>query len=295
MWYGNKLGDEYKTEISIPIEITFDYASLGWVENPNLLIKCLVEGKGTDLLQNSVMDSKVNIPLASLTLNGFEKTGMEFVYQISDQSLMEALRASQHHWQIFQILDTIPWIKITPMESVTLPIHGNVTLNCEKQFMVVGDLKLIPNTINVRAASSVLDTLQAIQTKIVEFNDLNQSINAGVELVIPPGVIASQREVRFTGDITGYTELEYNLPIEMVNLPNNYTVTCVPSTVSVIVRVPLRSFASHDIAKPSAVIDYNHRDTQRSNNFKVSVKNLPLGGEITSLKPEFVEPYFKRN
>lgn len=295
MWYLNKLGDEYKTEIEIPIEITFDHASLGWVETPDLMIKCLVEGKGTDLLNNSVIASKVHIPLTSLALKGFERTGTEFVYQISDQSLMEALRVSQYKWQILQILDTIPWIKVTPMESVTLPIQGNIILNCEKQFMVVGDVKLIPNTINVRASRSVLDTLQAIQTKTVEFNNLDQSINAGVELIIPPGVVASQREVRFTGDITGYTELEYNLPIEMVNLPNNYTITCVPSTVSVIVRVPLRSFASHDIIKPSAVIDYNHRDQQRSNNFKVSIKNLSLGGEITSLKPEFIEPYFKQN
>lgn len=294
MWYINKLGYRYKTEIEIPIELKFDYNSLGWVENPNLTIRCLVEGSGSDLFQNKVSATTVAIPITSLSLKNV--TGLEnhYTYEINDVSMIDALQIAKNQWTVFQILDTIPWIKISPMEDKVLPIKSNIVINCEKQFMEVGQLKLMPPTINVRVAWSVLDTMKYIQTEHVEYNNVTKSIRAGVNLLIPDGMIASRRDVRFSADVAGYTELEYDLPVECVNLPANYATFSVPASVRVIVKVPLRAFAAEGMANPTATIDYLEREKQRSNNFRVLVENLPTGGEVTSITPEFVEPFFKK-
>lgn len=296
MWYVNKLGYNYRSEIRIPVNLTVDNNSIGWVENTRIEVNCLVDAKGSDILLYKLgLASPTEVSITALTLTNAPHTKDDYLYRISDASMKDALDISQASLQIFQILDTIPWVKVSPMDDASIPIKSNIVINCEKQYMVVGQVKIQPSTINVRAAWTVLDTLKYIETEPIVLDDQHKSISGSVGLIMPKGVTASEKQVRYSADITGYTELEYTMPVELRNNPDSVSVVCVPSQVAVIVRVPLRSFTTDEIATPRAFIDYADRLKLRGNQFKVYVEDLPVGGSVAAVIPNFVEPFFKTN
>lgn len=292
LWYVNKMGYRYKTELRIPIEIVSDQNSMGWVENPTMEVTCLVEAKGSVLVRYiHGSEDVIKIPLTSLAMSdcgGFD-------YSIGSNSLKEALMVAQNRMVIYQVVDTIPWVRIIPMRSATLPIQSNITINCKKQFMVVGRVELQPSTLTVRSASSILDTMKSIRTESLVLDDQQRPVSSSIGLVIPDGVIVPQTSVRFNADITGYTELEYNIPVEIKNMLPGWTTLPSPSRVTLLVRVPLSTFGhTHDIVTPVATIDYNDRNLQRGSLFRVSVGNLPQGGEVAKIMPEYVELFITK-
>lgn len=293
LWYVNKLSRIYKTEVTIPLVLVSDYNSAGWVEAPSMKVRCLVEGAGNDLLRyNLGLASALNISLASL---GIEATSKEGYYKILPESLRESMKIKPNDLQIIKILDTIPWVRIDKMVSVTLPIKNNVEIFCKKQFMVVGQVLIQPASITVQAPKSVIDTLQYIQTEHLVYTNINKSVNIGVDLVIPPEVIVADQQVRLMADIEGYTELEYTIHVDAENLPFAVTMISIPSQIVIHIKVPMKSLKAVDITPPTATIDYNERTTLRSNQFKIKINNLPMDAVVTSISPEYVEPFFTKN
>lgn len=292
MWGVNKLGYRYKADVDIPIEVTFDYNSFGWIENPQMTINCLVEALGSEILKYKLgLNDAVHIPVSSLMLT---KEGADN-FSIQPTSLKEALMVVQNRVSVYHILDTIGWLKVIPMISRTLPIKSNIKVDCEKQYMIEGRVKIQPSEITIRAPRSVLDTLKYIETERVVLTNQNKSLSETASLLIPQWVISPQTSIRYSADITGYTELEYILDIEARNLPANISMISAPSQVMVLIKVPLKSFDYNEIDKPVATIDYDDRDTRKNHLYRVSISKLPPGGEVTLIRPEYVEPFFTKN
>ncbi|CDN32187.1 hypothetical protein BN938_2114 [Mucinivorans hirudinis] len=285
LWYINKLTYRYRAEVTIPIHITVDHQAPGWVENPNFSVTCLVSGVGGEILRRKLSSGKIDIQLSALSLN---QAG-EDVFSVTAASLRDALTSAQNKFDVVQVLDTIPYLKITPLFGVNLPVRDMVSVNCAKQYMQVGTTTFSPAEIFARVPRSMVDTLKAINTEVLTIYDAYKSLSGNVGLVIPEGVILSQQQVRYSVDIAGYTELEYRLPVTVLNFAQQGGEFVNPSQVSALIRVPLTTLRSEYSLDPVAVVDCGDLSRQRTNMLKVSIISLPKGGEVAKITPQFVE------
>lgn len=289
LWYINKLDYNYKTEVSVHVKLTLDHNAVGWIENPEFDVLCVVEAKGGDILKHNVKwNHLIEIPASSLSLERVEGYG----YKISSTSFKDAVSAAQNKLHIIQMLDTLPQLRVIPLQSVVLPIKSRIEVNCKRQYMMVGDVEFTPASIHVRAPITMLDTLGSIETQVVELKGVNKSASSNVNLVCPENVILSQSNVRYNFTVTGYTELEYDLSVEFSNLPEDKNVVAVPSQVRVLVKVPLSTFGKSGVRTPVAVVDYANILDDGSKLLRVRIDSIASGSQITRITPEFIEPLF---
>lgn len=293
LWYFNKLSYRYTTEVPVTFEFTTDYNSDVWVENPDFEIACLVDGVGRNLIKYQTgVASRFKIPLSQIS---FRPTTSRdpYMFEIDETSLMRAIAALQNDIAIVQIYDTLPWVKVSQTSTAMIPVKSNIEIGCKKQFMQVGQTKIEPQKVELRAAWAVLDTLQYIETESLMLEDLDHSVSGSIGLRLPHGVISQLPTVRYTADITGYTEMNFKLPVVIDNLPDSLTYSLTPILVNVVIKIPLRSYTRSYDRVPIASIDYRQRDHLLGTLFRVTIDSLPEEVVIKSIKPEFVEPFFQ--
>lgn len=293
LWYINRLNHRYTTEIHIPITLSTDYKSDKWVEQPHIKVRCLVEGDGTRLVLYKLgLVRSIEIPMSRLVLDKDSDTD-SYAYRINQSSMKRAMIANLSDLTLTQLSDTVIKIRVSDMHQVRLPIKNNIEIECRRQFTQVGEIRIQPCSIDIKAPSAILDTLRYIETRSKRYNRQNRPINESVELLIPRGVISNIHEVDYQADIAAYTEVEFILPITVKNLPDSiFTTTVVPSKVNLQARVPLRSFSNSRRYDPIAFIDYADKMTNISTMFRVQIDSLPYDVTISSITPSFVEPFF---
>ena len=79
LWYGDKLGNRYTTEVVLPVEVQNDFSSKLWIEKPTGEVNCRVEGVGGRLMAYKLkLGERIVIPMSQLTLLPIEGTERMF-------------------------------------------------------------------------------------------------------------------------------------------------------------------------------------------------------------------------
>lgn len=293
LWYGNKLEGRYTTDVMLPIEIRNDYSSRLWIEHPMAVVGCRVEGIGGKLLAyRTGAGDRVVVPMSHLTL--VPVRGTDRLFRIDKASLTEAISGAVKDLRIQQILDTALTISVSPVERRRMPIESRMDIQLARQYMLVGGVRLTPDSVDVRGPRAVLDSMRAIYTRSKRYRDLRETVSGRIDLEQPENVILSDRQVDYRVDVLAYTQQTLELPVRVANLPEGWQGIVVPSRVTVVVNVPLRDYERIREERLHASVDYRAVRDDASGKYAVQVDSLPSGTEIVRIDPQFVEPFFSR-
>lgn len=290
LWYVSRLSHQYTTQIPIDIEIVTDFKSDVWIEECNMTIDATVKSDGRLLLFYQLgAIPRVKIDASQLKFN---KTETPYQYTMDPVSLRRALQNNITDMTINFVNDSLNTVTLARMMQKRLPLKNNITLKCKRQYMVVGGVKLSFDSIDVKAPQIILDTLNSIPTKPLHLSKLVSSISGTVALVIPDNVLTVRNQVNYRAEITGFTEMQFHLPITVQNMPRNTNASIIPNHTTIKVRVPLDKFSR--AIRPYATINYNYIDSdRRSTMFPVKIDSLPKGADLIFMDPQFVEPFFQ--
>lgn len=293
LWYFNRLGHRFTTEIDVPIRIVSDFYSDVWIDQPDMKIRVLVEGEGRRLAFYKLgMAEALNIPASELVFVKDVAQDNPYRNFIRPASVKRALTMGINDINFIQINDSLLSVNVSPISRARLPVHSNINIEADRQFMQVGSTMLIPDSVDVKAPQIILDSLRKIETQPRSYKRVRRSLGGNIGLLIPGNVISNVTTVKYSADITSYTEVEYNLPVEIDSLPRGLDAFVVPSSVDLLIMVPLRSYNKYNSLTPVASINYNHRVNNLSSLFEVRIDSLAAGVEIISVTPEFVEAFF---
>ena len=294
LWYFNRLGNRFTTEIDIPVHLVTDFNSEVWIDQPDLKVRCLVEGEGRRLVLYK-FGLMPYFGIAASRLNFISAATDERPYRnmIEPRSMMRMLALGIKDLTFVQVTDSLLSVNVSPMGSARLPVYGNVRIEPDRQYMQVGTTIITPDTVMVKAPVIVLDSLRQIETESRHFTRARRSLNGSVGLRLPRSVISDVSSVRYSADVTSYTEVEYKLDVGVASLPAHMQATVVPMQVYLLLKVPLRSYNRYQSRSPVAEINFAEKDENLSSFFAVKIDSLPPGVEIISVHPEFVEAFFE--
>lgn len=296
MQFINKLNDSYITEVKIPIHLTVDYGSDYWIEDPDFEVMATVQGKGSALLGYKMgFNDAISLPLTALSIDQTPIKGEnKYLRRVDPQSLAVALSKAQKELTISQINNAEIILKISPIRKVKMAIRPQIEVECRRQFMQVGPVKLSRDSVEIKAPQVILDTLPSIATEHISLEDLRAPKSGMVDLILPRAVVSSVSKVEYTVDVAGYTEIEFTLPIFIDNLPDSLRSVLAPSQVTVVTHVPLRSLGYiGTMREPVAKVNYLDLETNLSHTLGVRVDSLSYGMSVRSISPSFVEPFFE--
>ncbi len=293
LWYGDKLGDRYTTEILLPVEVQNDFSSRLWIERPRNELACRVEGFGSRLMAYKMrMGERVAIPMSQLTL--VPVSGSDRRFRIDRASLTGALAAGVKELRIHEILDTALVIDVSPVEARRMPVRSRVEVGTARQYMLVGGVRLDPDSVEVRGPKALLDTMQAVYTRAKRYEEQKTSVAGRIELEQTEGLLLSDRQAAYRAEVVPFTQHTLELPVRVENIPAGMMATIVPSRVRVVVNVPLRDYERIREERLHACVDYTAVRGEQSGKCAVRIDSLPVGTEVVRVEPQFVEPFFTR-
>lgn len=291
LWYFTKLGYRYTTEIPLAFEVTNDFSSRLWIDQPRGQVNCRAEGVGSKLLAYKFrLADRLVIPMSQLTLRPV--AGSDELFRVDKNSLIGALSAAGKELRIHAILDTALTIRVSPVESRRMAILSRIDVYPARQYMPVGEPRFSPDSVDVRGPRSLLDTLSGIYTRRREIRNAKGDLTGHIELAPPAGLLLSERQTDYRIDIQPYTQQTLELPVRIENMGSQTRAVILPSRVRVTVNVPLRDYEHIREEQLHAYVDYRHAVSQPSGRSEIRIDSLPLGTEILRIEPQYVETFF---
>ncbi len=123
------------------------------------------------------------------------------------------------------------------------------------QHVVVGEAKIAPDSVIVKGPLRILDTLSAIPTKQVVFEEQTKEVKRNVLLEKIDELSYNKKRVLVRYQIEKYIDAEISLPIRILNMPETNFVHVFPQKVLVEYRVNMGALGEIKPSDFEAVVD----------------------------------------
>lgn len=273
IWIFVQFSKQYTEEIEFPLQyVNIPNDKIITEGNPETLELRLREN-GFRLAYN-----KLITPILEIDLSQATEEGGRFIYDLEQQRSAILNQLNTDFENVFFPRNSIR-INYDQREVKTIPVVPDFDLDFAVGYSALEEIKLQPDSVTVSGPKTILDTLESVSTKHREINNISSDIKGTVQLDNSNlGKLKFyENEVAFSLRTEKFTEGQVEIPIEVVNLPEDTNLVIFPKDVMVYFQVSLDAF---DKVKPSqfrVVVDYK----------KASTSEEYLLADIVK-KPEFV-------
>ncbi len=190
--------------------------------------------------------------------------------------------------------DTL-YLDLLRVVSKRLPIRKKFTIEFRKQFMLSDSIVFSPDSITIKGPESILDTIDAIYTRSKSFKDVHDSFWSEIELEEIKGTQLSENIVNCIIPAEEYTELEFKLPVFVLNEPISYAVKLFPSEVKLVFNVGFSEY--QNITPDQFKLVVNYFDLDKSTNSRAIIKIDQMPDQISSIRiiPQSVDYIIEKN
>ena len=141
-----------------------------------------------------------------------------------------------------------------------VPVILDAEINFSPGYDLLDIYKLAPDSIKVIGPKVLTDSVNEIVTKHLRINNINSDISASVQLKLPINnseLQFSESSVIVSATVERFTEGSINVPVNIINVPDNIKLKYYPKEVSVIFFTSLSNFKSISSSSFIVECDYN--------------------------------------
>jgi len=175
--------------------------------------------------------------------------------------------------QIISIRPDSVNFNMSPVVNRKFKVHPVVKLTFYKEFTLMKTPFTNPDSVWVRGPQNILDTLRAVNTRKYEFNELSHNLLRNVKLEVSPELTCDTKEVLLTIPVEQYTEATFDIPVNIINVPDSLLIKTFPSKVKVSCRIGLSEYNKLSSNSFKAVINFKKR-TQGMSKLPVQLSNF---------------------
>ncbi len=180
-------------------------------------------------------------------------------------------------------------VNFEQLDSKMLPVRFDGEIEFARQFQLSGEIKLIPDSIEVFAMPSVLDNLTEVRTSDAAIRDVNDTLQMSVPLQAINHVKFNQSTVSLYAPVSEYTEKTLYLPLNVVRLPDSIMMRTFPSEIKVTCIVDIHNFKNVHADQFRLEIDYSDIQNRHSEHLPVRIASHPTTVTNIQLTPSSVD------
>lgn len=193
--------------------------------------------------------------------------------------------------QELQLIDIKPdslLFHFARLEDKRVPVKSNLRFEIDKQFTIREKIFLTPDSVDVKGPDFMLDTLKAVYTVNNDLGLLSKTFSGEVNLKPDSDFEYSTNKVNCLIELERFTEVEFYVPITVLNLPDTVTLQTFPSRIKVTCSVGLSQYERIDENLFRATIDYKGI-VEGSDRLQVNLSNVPVYVRSFDYSPRTVE------
>ncbi len=260
LWLLNSLEKHYTSRISVPVnyvDIPKDKQLFGSLPRN---FDLMVDAYGYTLLSYKLRlaFSPILLNVSELIDNALEKSG-RYRYTISTVNHKEEIEKQiSSEIKILSIKPDTLVFNFSKIISKKIKVKPSIRLSFENQYSLANEPITFPDTILVSGPKNILDTLKVIPTILQDFSKISHSIDQKINLQIPKGLDSEVKEVNLSVAIEQNTEVNFEVPIQVINNPADISIKTFPGKIKVVCRIGLSKYKKLDYSSFRAFINYNN-------------------------------------
>ena len=266
--------------------LNFEFSPTGLKSNEVIIsevpksINVTISGRGFELLKYYIEKPVIEVDFSQL-----RKNNTQYVWSESEQ-----LDKIINYFDSKIVVKSInPDTVVFPFDSQFIkkvPVMVIVNPTFAVGFDLIDDFRSSPDSITVTGPESMLKIINSVSTKKIELNEINSAVDFSVELNISPSLSQlnfSHQSVSVVANVGKFTEGMVNVPVTIVNVPEDLIINFFPKEISVVFYSSLEAYANINEADFIVECDFNLLTADNNYLNPVLVKQ-PLDVKTAQLK-----------
>jgi YbbR domain-containing protein len=275
-----KLSNTYTQTLSFQLVPTQLKSNELIVSEEPQTINVTISGRGFELLKYYIEKPIINVDFSQLRKNNNN-------YIWSERSQLDKI--INHFDSKIVVKSITPDTLFFPFDSQfikKIPVKVLVNPTFAVGFDLIDKFRSAPDSITMIGPESMLKSIAFVSTKKIELSEINSDINMLAELNIPSNLSQlklSHQSVSVTAKVDKFTEGIVNVPVTIINIPEDLSINFFPKEISVIFYSSLDAYNSIDKTDFTVECDFNLLTTDNNYLNPVLVKQ-PLNVKTAKLK-----------
>ncbi len=192
--------------------------------------------------------------------------------------------------------DTL-FLDMLPVITKKLPVRPRVKLNLAQNYLLDGKIQMVPDTISVTGPEEEIDSITQVRTEIITLPNLTSDFSEELGVFKSPkleNTSYSINTVVLSGKISRFSEKVFEVPVTVINLPDDLDVKTFPDRVSVVCTAKMKRLKELKKSDFQVVADYSSKKKETSKELSLEVRKKPEGLHSVKLKETEVEYIVKK-
>lgn len=294
-WFFNALNKEYYAELKVPvtyINMPENKLVAGPLANE---VNVKITAFGYQIMNyktSSIKPAIINLGLHSL--HPVDGAGDKRFYILTSTIKEDISNVLGPDVEIKNILPDSLIFNLEAVISKRVPVKQQLNLKFKKQFMLKGALLVKPDSVKIKGVKSILDTINEVYTELKEFTDLDDSLNIMLHINKIPGTEIIPEMINCVAQVEKFTELNYNLPIEVLNIPEGYTVKLFPAEAKITCNVGFSIYQYIFKEQFRLVTDFKEL-TNENSRLRLKLIKMPENISNVRVNPPSVDYIIEKN
>ncbi len=181
-------------------------------------------------------------------------------------------------------------VHLDPIILKKVRVVAKTNVSFKNGFKATDSVKVIPDSVTISGPTGRLKEIDYVETEVVSLSDVEQSISETAKIISPSKEIVTIKptEVKVKIPVAEFSQGQFSLPVEVVNLPPDVDIKLIQTTVTVTFDISVKDFP--DISKNNfrVVCDYSKRN--QNENFMLPVlEKKPDGALNIEFDPQKID------
>lgn len=242
-WFVRSLGQQYETNVTYPVKYTdFPENKVLIGDIPQKLI-LRVRASGF-----SILKCRLNLNIIPLRFNvnsyAMNNIGQD-TYVVITGNIRDMLSEELDQIKILNISPDTLFFRLTDIVTKKVPVMPALKMHerfYQKQFTRNGTILMSPDSITVSGPDNVVNATHFIFTQPIYFTNLTDTVTTYCKLEPVKSLTYSVQKVKVIIPVDRFTEVENNLPVQTVNVPDSLTMIAIPGQVKVTYHICLSNY-----------------------------------------------------
>jgi YbbR domain-containing protein len=285
LWVFVSFSDEYTTTITVPIKFSNFKDGYTIQYQSDTEVTLTLKGEGWVLAQITMG------PKSSFKISTDNKVGKQVI------NLNDAL--SNNPW----ITSSVQVVRIDPaqinyiIERISyksVPIIPNISIGTKENYGLVSEVKLEPDTVRISGPKSIMKKLNAVITKSIVFEDLDEKVRQKVELEPINHITYENNKCVLSFDIQKIVDKSFeDVPVEVKDVPPSRELLLFPSKITVTLRGGIKMLGTLKADAIHAYVKFQNAFRDTLGVIQPTIE-IPEYTKISNVEPETLEYIIKQ-
>tara|TARA_B100001250_G_scaffold81365_1_gene67028 strand:+ start:22724 stop:23704 length:981 start_codon:yes stop_codon:yes gene_type:complete len=285
-WCLTMMSKIHETTLLVPISYINYPEDLVEIEEPLEYVKVRVKTTGVSIILFHLLNNN-SLVLNYMVSNSQPIDDGKNLFWIMNSKRNELVNALGSSMEIMDITPERVVVPFTQRTKKEVPIVLNAEIHYKQGYWLVNDIDIIPSSVVLYGDQSLLDTVNSVETTLLNLKAIDENHICNIPLVLPEAVKCKSRSVSVEVCVEPFIEEVVIQEVEVRNLPRGYSMNLFPKQVNVTLRFPKDKYQLLQGNLFRLYIDASNFVEHKT--LEVQYDNLSANVKIVRISPNFLE------